>query len=77
MIGDALRWIERGFAVFPLRPRDKIPIGALAPNGFKNASAASIYGRKAARNETRKACNSCPSSCLASAVKTRCSSTAG
>ena len=31
-------WAERGFAVFPLMPRGKCPLGALVPNGFKGAT---------------------------------------
>jgi hypothetical protein len=38
MISHALTWVDRGFAVFPLKPRDKIPLGSLAPHGLKDAS---------------------------------------
>ena len=38
MINSALSWLERGFAVFPLKPRDKRPLGSLVPNGLKDAS---------------------------------------
>jgi Bifunctional DNA primase/polymerase, N-terminal len=34
---SALGWLDRGFPVFPLRPRDKIPLGELVPHGFKDA----------------------------------------
>ena len=33
-IDAALKWRERGFAVFPLEPRGKVPLGSLAPQGF-------------------------------------------
>ena len=35
---SALRCVEKGWFVFPLKPRSKEPDGALAPNGFKSAS---------------------------------------
>jgi putative DNA primase/helicase len=38
MIDQALAWVDRRFAVFPLKPRDKIPLGALVPHGAKDAS---------------------------------------
>jgi Bifunctional DNA primase/polymerase, N-terminal len=38
MIDQALAWVDRRFAVFPLKPRDKIPLGALVPHGPKDAS---------------------------------------
>lgn len=38
MINSALSWLERGFAVFPLKPHDKRPLGSLVPNGLKHAS---------------------------------------
>lgn len=38
MINSALSWLERGFAVFPLKPRDKRPLGSLVSNGLKDAS---------------------------------------
>jgi Bifunctional DNA primase/polymerase, N-terminal len=38
MINNALAWVDRGFAVFPLKPSDKIPLGALVPHGVKDAS---------------------------------------
>ena len=38
MIAAAIGWAGRGFAVFPLMPRGKVPLGALAPHGLKDAS---------------------------------------
>lgn len=38
MLLDALAWAARGFAVFPLKPRTKIPLGAFVSHGFKDAS---------------------------------------
>ena len=38
MLLDALAWAARGFVVFPLMPRTKIPLGALVPHGFKDAT---------------------------------------
>jgi hypothetical protein len=38
MIAAALSWLQRGFAVFPLKPRDKIPLGSLVPHGLKDAA---------------------------------------
>jgi uncharacterized protein YidB (DUF937 family) len=34
----ALWWARRGFPVFPLIPKDKRPLGALVPHGFKDAT---------------------------------------
>ncbi len=34
----ALSWRKRGFSVFPLKPRSKIPYGLLVPRGFLDAS---------------------------------------
>ena len=34
----ALRLAVDGFSVFPLKPRTKVPVGRLVPNGFKNAT---------------------------------------
>jgi hypothetical protein len=31
MIAAALSWLDRGFAVFPLKPRGKVPLGSLVP----------------------------------------------
>jgi hypothetical protein len=38
MIDAALSWLDLGFGVFPLLPRGKKPIGALAPHGLKDAT---------------------------------------
>lgn len=38
MLPHALTWAERGFAVLPLTPRDKSPLGHLAPNGAYSAT---------------------------------------
>jgi hypothetical protein len=38
MIAAALSWLDRGFAVFPLKPRTKVPLGLLVPRGFLDAS---------------------------------------
>ena len=38
MIAGALAWLDRGFAVFPLKPRGKVPLGSLVPRGFLDAS---------------------------------------
>ena len=38
MIDAALSWLDRGFAVFPLKPRGKVPLGSLAPQGFLDAT---------------------------------------
>ncbi|WP_080797910.1 phage/plasmid primase, P4 family [Arabiibacter massiliensis] len=38
MMDAALTYAELGFAVFPLVPGGKEPLGNLAPNGFKNAT---------------------------------------
>ncbi|HEV7910515.1 MAG TPA: bifunctional DNA primase/polymerase [Methylocella sp.] len=38
MIDAALKWADRGFAVFPLVPRGKVPLGSLVPHGLKEAS---------------------------------------
>jgi Bifunctional DNA primase/polymerase, N-terminal len=38
MLTSALLWLEKDFAVFPLMPRGKIPLGSLAPHGFKDAT---------------------------------------
>jgi Bifunctional DNA primase/polymerase, N-terminal len=38
VIDGALEWAARGFAVFPLKPRDKVPLGSLVPHGLKEAS---------------------------------------
>jgi Bifunctional DNA primase/polymerase, N-terminal len=35
-----LEWLGRGFAVFPLKPKSKVPLGALVPSGFKDATRA-------------------------------------
>lgn len=38
LLSHALAWLDRGFPVFPLRPRDKIPLGSLVPHGCLDAS---------------------------------------
>ena len=38
MLDGALSWLDRGFAVFPLKPRGKRPCGWLAPHGLKEAT---------------------------------------
>lgn len=38
MLNSVLAWLERGFPVFPLKPKGKVPLGALAPHGFKDAT---------------------------------------
>jgi P4 family phage/plasmid primase-like protien len=38
MLTAALAYAELGFAVFPLMVGDKVPLGRLAPNGFKDAT---------------------------------------
>jgi hypothetical protein len=38
MIDAALKWLDRGFPVFPIVPRGKKPLGALVPHGLKEAS---------------------------------------
>jgi len=38
MLHHARAWAERGFAVLPLTPRDKSPLGHLAPNGAYSAT---------------------------------------
>jgi hypothetical protein len=38
MLDAALSWLDRGFAVFPLKPRGKVPLGSLVPRGFLDAS---------------------------------------
>jgi hypothetical protein len=38
VIDAALKWADRGFAVFPLVPRCKKPLGSLVPHGLKEAS---------------------------------------
>ena len=38
LIDAALSWLDRGFAVFPLKPRGKVPLGSLAPQGFLDAT---------------------------------------
>jgi hypothetical protein len=38
VIPAALAWLDRGFAVFPLKPRGKVPLGSLVPHGLKEAS---------------------------------------
>lgn len=38
MLNAALSWLDRGFAVFPLKPRTKVPLGAFVPRGFLDAS---------------------------------------
>jgi Bifunctional DNA primase/polymerase, N-terminal len=38
MIAAALSWLQRGFAVFPLKPRDRIPLGSLVPHCFQDAT---------------------------------------
>lgn len=38
LIDAALSWLDRGFAVFPLEPRGKVPLGSLVPRGFLDAS---------------------------------------
>jgi hypothetical protein len=38
MIAAALSWLDRGFAVFPLKPCGKVPLGSLVPRGFLDAS---------------------------------------
>ena len=38
MIDAALKWADRGFAVFPLKPRDKEPLGSVVPHGFQDAT---------------------------------------
>jgi hypothetical protein len=38
MIDAALSWSDRGFSVFPLKPRGKEPLGWLAPHGVKDAT---------------------------------------
>jgi hypothetical protein len=38
MIAGALAWLDRGFAVFPIRPRSKVPLASLVPRGFLDAS---------------------------------------
>src|SRR5205809_307869 len=37
-VDAALSWTELGFAVFPLKPRGKTPLGSLVPRGFLDAS---------------------------------------
>jgi Bifunctional DNA primase/polymerase, N-terminal len=34
----ALAWLDRGFAVFPIKPMSKVPLGGLVPRGFLDAS---------------------------------------
>jgi Bifunctional DNA primase/polymerase, N-terminal len=34
----ALWWQRRGFPIFPLKPRGKVPLGSLAPHGLKDAT---------------------------------------
>jgi hypothetical protein len=34
----ALAWLDRDFAVFPLKPRGKVPLGTLVPHGLKEAT---------------------------------------
>jgi hypothetical protein len=38
MIDAALSWAARGFSVFPLKPRGKVPLGSLVPHGLKEAT---------------------------------------
>jgi hypothetical protein len=38
MPDSALSWLDRDFAVFPLKPRGKKPLGSLVPHGLKEAS---------------------------------------
>jgi Bifunctional DNA primase/polymerase, N-terminal len=38
MLTSALLWLEKDFAVFPLVPRGKVPLGCLAPHGLKDAT---------------------------------------
>ena len=38
MIAAALKWAARGFSVFPLKPRGKVPLGSLVPHGLKEAT---------------------------------------
>jgi hypothetical protein len=38
MIAGALAWLDRGFAVFPIKPRSKVPLASLVPHGFLDAS---------------------------------------
>jgi hypothetical protein len=38
MLDSALQWVDRGFPIFPLKPRDKVPLGYLVPRGLKDAS---------------------------------------
>ena len=38
LLDAALEYAKRGWFVFPLVPGDKMPLGALAPNGFKDAT---------------------------------------
>lgn len=38
MLQAALEYIARGFAVFPLKPGEKVPHGTLVPNGVKDAT---------------------------------------
>jgi Bifunctional DNA primase/polymerase, N-terminal len=38
MIAGALAWLDRGFAVFPINPRSKVPLTSLVPHGFLDAS---------------------------------------
>ena len=34
----ATAWLDRGFAIFPLKPRGKVPLGSLVPRGCLDAS---------------------------------------
>jgi hypothetical protein len=38
VLDAALSWADRGFAVFPLKPRGKVPLGSLVPHGLNDAS---------------------------------------
>ncbi|MDQ6702352.1 MAG: bifunctional DNA primase/polymerase, partial [Pseudomonadota bacterium] len=38
MLDAALGWADRGFEVFPLKPRSKVPLGTIVTRGFLDAS---------------------------------------
>ena len=46
LLNAALSYAKRGWSVFPVNPNEKIPIGAIVPNGYKDATTSSEQIKK-------------------------------